>query len=180
MHFALLFGYGASAVNPYGAFATIHDLATRGELNNLRYMKAEDNYIKALNKGLLKVLSKMGTSTLRSYRGAQIFEAVGLGAGAHRFLLHRHRVTHRRHRPRPKSSARRCCSTTSPSTGGRSSSNHGAQYQYRKQGERHAWNPESIYLLQWATRTGDYATFKEFTRLADAENRTPHFIRGTV
>ena len=84
MHFALLFGYGASAVNPYGAFATIHNLVNKEELKDIRYPKAEENYIKAINKGLLKVISKMGTSTLRSYRGSQVFEAIGLGHSGNR------------------------------------------------------------------------------------------------
>ncbi|MBP7734531.1 MAG: glutamate synthase large subunit [Spirochaetes bacterium] len=177
MHFALLFGYGASAVNPYGAFATIHDLVQKEELKNLRYMKAEDNYIKAVNKGLLKVLSKMGTSTLRSYRGSQIFEAVGLGgdlietyftgtdsriggigiAEVEREALMHHDTAFVR-RPRLLESQ--------------------GVYQFRKEGERHAWNPESIHLLQWATRSGDYAIYKKFSDLINGLNRRPHFIRG--
>jgi glutamate synthase (NADPH/NADH) large chain len=177
MHFALLFGYGAGAVNPYGAFATIHDLVTRGELENLKYMKAEDNYTKAMTKGLLKVLSKMGTSTLRSYRGSQIFEAIGLGselidayctgtesriggigtAEVEREVLMQHDIAYTK-RPGLLESQ--------------------GVYQYRKQGERHAWNPESIYLLQWATRSGDYDKYKEFSRLINEQNRKPHFIRG--
>ncbi len=177
MHFALLFGYGASAVNPYGAFATINDLLSREEVKNIRYLKAEDNYIKALNKGLLKVLSKMGTSTLRSYRGSQIFEAVGLGrelietyftgtesriggigtAEAEREVLIHHETAYAR---RPELLESR------------------GMYRYRKQGERHAWNPESIYLLQWAARSGDYAVYKKFSELVYGLNRKPHFIRG--
>ncbi len=177
MHFALLFGYGASAINPYGAFATIHDLVQNGEIKNTRHLKAEDNYIRAVNKGLLKVLSKMGTSTLRSYRGAQIFEAVGIGQDmidryftgtesriggigtieAEREALIHHDIAYNR---RPE---------LLPSRG---------QYRFRKEGERHAWNPETIYLLQWATRSGDYARFKEYSRLVDEQNRRPHFIRG--
>jgi glutamate synthase (NADPH) large chain len=177
MHFALLFGYGANAVNPYGAFATIHDLVTREELKNLLYPKAQDNYIKAVNKGLLKVLSKMGTSTLRSYRGAQIFEAVGLGKElietyftgtdsriggigtreVEQETLLQHEIAYHK-KPLLLDSR--------------------GTYQYRKTGERHAWNPETIYLLQMATRTGDYETFRQFTRLVNDQNRRPHFIRG--
>jgi len=177
MHFALLFGYGAGAVNPYGAFVTIHDLVAKGRLANLMYLKAEDNYVRAANKGLLKVLSKMGTSTLRSYRGAQIFEAIGLGkelidnyftgtesriggigtAEVEREVLLNH---DRAFRERP-------ALLESKGT-----------YQYRKGGEKHAWNPESISLLQRATRLGDYSLFKKFTKLVDENNRAPHFIRG--
>jgi glutamate synthase (NADPH/NADH) large chain len=177
MHFALLFGYGAGAVNPYGAFATLHSLVEGRELQDTNYQKAEDNYVKAINKGLLKVLSKMGTSTLRSYRGAQIFEAVGLGRSlidtyftgtesriggigaveVEREALMQHAVAFEKRPPLIDSLG---------------------SYQYRKSGELHAWNPETIYLLQWAVRTGDYAKYKHFSRLADEENRKPHFIRG--
>ncbi|MBN2160803.1 MAG: glutamate synthase large subunit [Spirochaetes bacterium] len=177
MHFALLFGYGASAVNPYGAFATIHNLASGGMLADIRYLKAEDNYIRAVNKGLLKVLSKMGTSTLRSYRGAQIFEAIGLGkelidtcftgtesriggigfGEMEREALIQHDTAFNERPPLLESRG---------------------MYRYRKTGERHAWNPESIHLLQWAVRSGDYGRFKEFSKLVDEQNRKPHFIRG--
>ncbi len=177
MHFALLFGYGAGAVNPYGAFATIHSLVSKGELNDIRYLKAEDNYLKAVNKGLLKVLSKMGTSTLRSYRGAQIFEAIGLGdelinehftgtvsriggigiAEVEKESLLHHRTAYQ----------------TRPAL-----LNSQGAYQYRKEGEQRAWNPESIYLLQWATRTGDYEKYREFSRTVTGQNNRPHFIRG--
>jgi len=177
MHFALLFGYGASAVNPYGAFATIHDLVQKEEIRNLRYMKAEDNYIKAVNKGLLKVLSKMGTSTLRSYRGSQIFEAVGLGrelienyftgtdsriggigtAEVEREALMQHGTAYLKAPALLESQG---------------------TYQYRRHGERHAWNPETIHLLQWAARSGDYAMYKKFSDVVNGLNRRPHFIRG--
>ncbi len=177
MHFALLFGYGADAINPYGAFATIHDLTARGVMKNLNYLKAEENYLKAASKGLLKVLSKMGTSTLRSYRGAQIFEAIGLGKALideyftgtesrisgigvgelEREALMHHDIAFGR-RPSLLESL--------------------GAYQYRKEGELHAWNPRAIYLLQWATRTGNYDKYREFSRLVNEENRKPHFIRG--
>nr|HPI90499.1 glutamate synthase large subunit [Spirochaetota bacterium] len=178
MHFALLFGYGAGAVNPYGAFATISDSISRGHLQpGLEYPKAEENYLKALEKGILKVLSKMGTSTLRSYRGAQVFEAVGLGSK----LIEKYfpntesriggiglseiaeeaMIKHRRaHIERP---------FLLPSDG---------VYQYRKGGEKHAWNPETIRLLQWAARTGDWDKYREFARTVNEYNREPHFIRG--
>jgi glutamate synthase (NADPH/NADH) large chain len=95
MHFALLIGYGASAINPYLAIETIHDLKRRGLLpEKVTAEYAEKNFIKAINKGLLKTFSKMGISTLQSYRGAQVFEAVGLNQFAHRRLLPRHRFAH--------------------------------------------------------------------------------------
>ena len=100
MHFALLIGYGASAINPYLAIETLHDLKRRGLLpDNVTAEYAEKNFIKAINKGLLKTFSKMGISTLQSYRGAQVFEAVGLNKSLDRRLLLRHRLAHRGRRP---------------------------------------------------------------------------------
>ena len=99
-HFCLLLGYGAGAINPYLAFDTIRDLCREGVLSGLTERKAVKNYVKAAGKGILKVMSKMGISTVASYTGAQIFEAVGLAEGARRRVLHRHRVAHRGHRPR--------------------------------------------------------------------------------
>ena len=100
MHIALLLGYGASAINPYLAFESVADLALRNRLSkDVGVAKAVESYIKALCKGLLKTMSKMGISTLRSYRSAQVFEAVGLEPRGGRPLLRRHRVAHRRHRP---------------------------------------------------------------------------------
>ncbi len=178
MHFALLFGYGASAINPYGAFATIHDLFKTGRLKSAKnYLEAENTFIDAIDKGLLKVLSKLGISTLRSYHGAQTFEAIGLskdlvntyftgtesridGIGlpeiAQEALLH-HRQAFV---DRPK---------LLPTEG---------HYQYRKNGEQHAWNPEAIHLLQWAVRTGDYGKYKKFAEHVNHFNQRPHVIRG--
>jgi glutamate synthase (NADPH/NADH) large chain len=180
MHFALLFGYGASAINPYGALATVYDLHKKGRLLSTKnYLEAEDLYIYAADKGLLKVLSKLGISTLRSYHGAQTFEAIGLsqeivdtyftgtdsrigGVGleeiAQEALMHHRRA----YVERP---------TLLESDG---------VYEYRKGGEHHAWNPEAIYLLQWAARTGDYAKYKQFSALVDSQNQRPHVIRGLL
>lgn len=178
MHFALLFGFGAGAVNPYGAYATIKNLCEKGKIpSELDYKKAEDNFIKANDKGLLKVLSKMGTSTLRSYRGAQIFEAIGLGKeiiekyftgtdsriggiGLNEIAKEVLMLHDRAYKLRP---------SLLESEG---------VYRYRKGGEKHAWNPESIHLLQWATRTNDYAKYKQFSKAVDDFNRRPHVIRG--
>jgi len=180
MHFALLFGYGASAVNPYGAFATIYDIFNQGRFPNIsNYLEAENNYIDALHKGLLKILSKLGISTLRSYHGAQTFEAIGLskeliethftgtnsrigGIGLPEIakeVLMRHQQAYI---DRPE---------LLPSEG---------IYQYRKDGEKHAWNPEAIHLLQWAVRSGDYEKYKDFARLVNRQNRRPHVIRGLL
>ena len=191
MHAALLLGYGASALCPYMTFAVLDDLVKRHQIQE-DYATAEANYIKAVKKGLLKIMAKMGISTIRSYRGAKIFESIGLsesllktyfgtevstigGIGLDRIAsdaiaLHDAAYAH---------------SNTNPSAGpspiGRAIpgrgflANHG-QFHWRKDGIRHAWNPETIATLQQATRTGDYAKFKEFTRLVDQKEQ-PIFIR---
>lgn len=178
MHFALLFGFGADAVNPYGVFAIINSLLQKGRFSPaVDYRQAEHNFIKAIEKGLLKVLSKMGTSTLRSYRGSQIFEAVGLGkklidtyfTGTEsriggiglEEIAEEVRILHQRafvDKPRLLASE--------------------GMYSYRKRGERHAWNPDTIRLLQWAARTNDYDRYREFSLIVNEQNRRPHFIRG--
>ncbi len=178
MHFALLTGYGADAVNPYVVFATINELVNSGKIKHKGgYSESESNFIKALNKGLLKILSKMGTSTIRSYRGAQVFEAIGLsekfvekfftgtpsrisGIGADQVAAE----TVIRHR---KAYIEKIALLESDGV-----------YSYRKGGEKHAWNPDTIYMLQWATRTNDYEKYKKFTSLVDGQNRKPHCIRG--
>jgi glutamate synthase (NADPH/NADH) large chain len=177
MHFALLYGYGASVVNPYLAFATIDDLVKSGEIT-LRYSDARKNYIKSVEKGLLKVFSKMGISTLRSYHGAQIFEALGvsseimgkyfigtpsrIGGVGFAELTREALMFHEKAFSEPQEPFVMASSGT---------------YHYRTDGERHAWNPEAIGLLQWSTRTNDYDKYKEFSRLVDEDNKT-HFIRG--
>ena len=178
MHFALLFGFGADAVNPYGVFAIINSLMQKGRFSpSLEYRQAERNFIKAIEKGLLKVLSKMGTSTLRSYRGSQIFEAVGLGQelidtyftgtesriggiGLEQIAEEVHMLHRRALVDKPRLLASE------------------GMYSYRKRGERHAWNPDTIRLLQWAARTNDYEKYKEFSQAVNEQNRRPHFIRG--
>jgi len=181
-HFAMLFGYGASSVNPYLAFAAIDDLVNRGEIK-LDYAKARYNYIKSIDKGLLKVLSKMGISTLRSYHGCQLFESLGVsdeiitkyftgtaskfgGIGLEEIcketlMFHKDAFNKKKHQVSPDFES------------------YGT-YHYRKYGEHHAWNPETIGLLQWATRTNDYSVFKEFSKKVDSENAMPTFIRGCL
>ncbi len=180
MHAALLLGYGASAINPYMVFAVLDDLVRRGEIQ-MNYETAEKNYIKAVCKGLYKVMSKMGISTIRSYRGAKIFEAVGLGAE----LLREHFGTDtstiggigldeiardyaRLHHDAYAAAGAEC--------GHSALLPHAGLFSYRKDGERHAWNPETITTLQLATRLGSYKKFKDFTRLADNRER-PSFLR---
>ncbi len=176
MHAALLMGYGASAINPYMAFAVIDDLVRRKEIQ-MDYETAERNYIKAVCKGLYKVMSKMGISTIRSYRGAKTFESVGLGEE----LLGRYfggglstiggiglEEVARDY------AAFHAAGYGSAELGGLLP--HAGLYSFRKDGERHAWNPETISALQIATRTGSYEKFKEFSKLCDCKE-SPMFLR---
>lgn len=177
MHAALLLGYGASAINPYMVFAILNNLVNNKEIQ-LNYETAEHNYIKAVRKGLYKIMSKMGISTIRSYRGAKIFEAIGLGTE----LLQQYFGTQ--------------CSTiggiglheiaedykTIHDNGFINSNDNDdllpniGQFSFRKDGEKHAWNPETITTLQLATRTNDYKKFKDFTSIVDNKSN-PIFIR---
>jgi glutamate synthase (NADPH/NADH) large chain len=190
MHFALLFGYGADLVVPYGALASIAGICRGFDGGRLGgYDHAEKNYIKGLNKALLKVMSKMGTSTLRSYRGAGIFEAVGLSdgiiekcfrgtvsriAGAGFAEIEAEALFHYRS---ALEADKKCGDNPAPAD---MLLYDDGQYRWRKNGERHAWNPDTIHLLQWAARTGDYQKFKQFSALVDKFNRSPHVIRGLL
>ena len=175
MHAALLLGFGASAVNPYMAFAILEDLVAK-QVVQLNYETAEKNYVKSLCKGLLKVLSKMGISTIRSYRGAKLFEAIGLsedlvetyfgsisskvgGIG----LAEIARDAVQMHKAGYDEDLSEVLE-------------HKGIYSYRKDGEKHAWNPETISTLQLATRLGSYKKFKEYTKLVD-EKKEPLFLR---
>lgn len=176
MHAALLLGYGASAVNPYMAFAILQDMVDKQEIQ-LNYEMARKNYIKALCKGLLKVMSKMGISTIRSYRGAKLFEAVGLsreladsyfgGTTSSIGGIRLQEITadalamHHQAFDEPVDSL---------------TLEHKGLYSFRKDGEKHAWNPETISALQLATRLGSYKKFKEYTHLVD-EKEAPIFLR---
>ncbi len=182
MHFALLFGFGATAVNPYMAFAVLDEKVKNNEIQ-LDYHTAEKNYTKAINKGLLKVISKMGISTLRSYRGAQIFEAVGISSkvldtyfrgmnsrieGIDLEDIARDTLIQHFH---AFGRGGLCPPEAYPSP----LPNPGI-YAYRRNGEYHAWNPETISMLQIATRTGDYTKFKAYTHIVD-EKIQPVFLR---
>ena len=176
MHAALLLGYGASAINPYMAFAVLDNLVKRNEIQ-MNYETAEKNYIKAICKGLYKVMSKMGISTIRSYRGAKIFEAVGLSEE----LLKTYFGT-----PISTIGGIRLEEIAKDYTAFHDAGflpaepehllPHIGLFSFRKEGEQHAWNPETISSLQIATRLGSYKKFKEFTRMADGKSR-PIFLR---
>ena len=176
MHAALLLGYGASALCPYMTYAILDDLVKHGKIQE-NYPTAEANYIKAVKKGLLKIMAKMGISTIRSYRGAKIFESIGLseallktyfgtevstigGVGLEtiaRDAISMHNKAFNNHKKLD----------FLPNLG---------QFHWRKDGIRHTWNPETIATLQLATRTGNYAKYKEFTKFVD-EKEEPIFIR---
>lgn len=175
MHAALLLGYGASAINPYMVFAILKDLEKKQAIQ-LNYETARRNYVKAVCKGLYKVISKMGISTIRSYRGAKLFEAVGLDAELARTYFGG--TTSHIGGIRLDEIARDAAALHHRAFDlpvGEMTEHHGI-YSFRKDGERHAWNPPTIAALQQATRRGSYAKFKEYTRLVD-EKEAPLFLR---
>ncbi|MFB5763526.1 glutamate synthase large subunit [Paenibacillus medicaginis] len=181
-HYALLLGYGVSAVNPYLAFETLDDMIQQGMLRGLSHEKAVKNYIKAATKGVVKILSKMGISTIQSYRGAQIFEAVGLkqqfvdkyftwtpsrigGIGleevAAEALAHHNRAF-------------------TDKDGNDKVLDSGGEYQWRNDGEEHLFNPQTIHLLQQAVRTGDYKLYKKYAALVQGENEQKLTLRSLL
>ncbi|MFI5064844.1 MAG: glutamate synthase large subunit, partial [Streptosporangiales bacterium] len=181
-HIALLIGYGAAAVNPYVALETVQDMVRTGALEGVTARKAAENLIKALGKGLLKIMSKMGVSTVASYTGAQIFEAIGLGEdvvgtcftgttsrlGGIGFGEIVGETAARHHRaipPRGDGPDHRRLET-------------GGDYQWRREGEPHLFNPETVFKLQHATRTRRYEIFKEYTRLVDDQSARLMTLRG--
>ncbi|MHB1503097.1 MAG: glutamate synthase large subunit [Acidimicrobiales bacterium] len=183
-HMALLVGYGASAVNPYLAFETIDDMIASGMLDGVTPRQARASYIKAACKGVVKVMSKMGISTVASYTGAQVFEAVGLardvvdeyftgttsrigGAGLDALaaeVCERHSAAHLR---RPTERAHRELET-------------GGEYQWRREGEHHLFNPRTVFKLQHAARAKRYDVFKEYTRLVDDQSEKLATLRGLL
>ncbi|WP_289132442.1 glutamate synthase large subunit [uncultured Bacteroides sp.] len=179
MHAALLLGFGASALNPYMAFAVIDKLVNEKEIQ-LDYATAEKKYIKSVCKGLFKIMSKMGISTIRSYRGAKIFEAVGLSeelsnayfgglssriGGIRLDEVARDAIAF--HKEGMEVIKKKEEAELLPNRG---------LYAFRKDGEKHAWNPETISTLQLATRLGSYKKFKEFTAMVDGKE-APIFLR---
>ncbi len=181
-HMALLIGFGAAAVNPYMAFETIDDLVDQGMLAGLSRDEARRNYRNACAKGVIKIMSKMGISTVASYTGAQVFEAVGLsqhlvdryfagtttklgGIGLEaiaREVAERHRFAHL---DRPEEAAHRDLWA-------------GGEYQWRREGEHHLFNPETVFKLQHGTRSKRYDIFKEYTSLVDDQSERLMTLRG--
>ncbi|MDI3313197.1 MAG: glutamate synthase large subunit [Mycobacterium sp.] len=183
-HMAMLCGFGAAAINPYMAFESIEDMLDRGVIEGIDRERALQNYIKAAGKGVLKVMSKMGISTLASYTGAQLFQAVGISqevldeyftglscptggitlddiaadVAARHALAFTDRPTERAHRELEV----------------------GGEYQWRREGEYHLFNPETVFKLQHSTRTGQYRIFKEYTRLVDEQSERMACLRGLL
>jgi glutamate synthase (NADPH/NADH) large chain len=181
---AVLIGYGAGAINPYLALETMQDMVNRQLLSNpIDYKKAEQNFIKAIDKGLLKIISKMGISTIQSYRGAQIFEAVGLNSEVIEkyFTWTASQVeglsldqieeeTLRRHRS----------AYTGRTASWRDNLDVGGAYQWRRDGEYHMYNPDAIAKLQQAARTNDFDLYKQFATLIDKQDRKLSTFRGLL
>jgi glutamate synthase (ferredoxin) len=183
MHFALLIGYGASAINPYLAFETIHDLKRRGLLpENISAEYGEKNFIKAINKGLLKTFSKMGISTLQSYRGAQVFEAVGLNKNLVEayFPGTASRIEGIGLGVLAREAQMKHAHAFQPLTDSETDLVVGGQYQYREGGEYHLLNPLTISKVQHAVRQNNPTTFQEYTDLIDNQNRNLCTLRGLL
>jgi glutamate synthase domain-containing protein 2/glutamate synthase domain-containing protein 1/glutamate synthase domain-containing protein 3 len=181
MHFALLIGYGASAINPYLAIESLHDLKRRGLLpHNITGNHAEKNFIKAINKGLLKTFSKMGISTLQSYRGAQVFEAVGLNQSLINayFVGTASRIEGVGLDVLAREAQMKHGYAFQPLTESETELVVGGHYQYREGGEYHLLNPQTISKLQHAVRQNNPATFQEYTDLLDDQNRNLCTLRG--
>ncbi|WP_445167643.1 glutamate synthase large subunit [Mycolicibacterium sp. Dal123E01] len=183
-HMAALVGFGAAAINPYMAFESIEDMCERGVIADISSDKAKANYVKAAGKGVLKVMSKMGISTLASYTGAQLFQAIGISqqvlddyftglscpvggidlediaadVAARHALAYLDRPDERAHRELEV----------------------GGEYQWRREGEYHLFNPDTVFKLQHATRTGQYSIFKEYTKLVDDQSERLASLRGLL
>jgi glutamate synthase (NADPH/NADH) large chain len=183
MHFALLIGYGASAINPYLAIETLHDLKRRGLLpEDVSAEYAEKNFIKAINKGLLKTFSKMGISTLQSYRGAQVFEAVGLNQSLidSYFARTASRIEGVGLDVLAREAQMKHKYAFQPLTDSETDLVVGGHYQYREGGEYHLLNPMTISKLQHAVREQNPTTFQEYTDLLDEQNRHLCTLRGLL
>ncbi|MGV0810402.1 glutamate synthase large subunit [Mycolicibacterium boenickei] len=183
-HMAMLCGFGAAAINPYMAFESIEDMVDRGVISGISSDKAKANYVKAAGKGVLKVMSKMGISTLASYTGAQLFQAIGISqevldqyftglscpvggidlddiagdVAARHALAYLDRPDERAHRELEV----------------------GGEYQWRREGEYHLFNPDTVFKLQHSTRTGQYSIFKEYTSLVDDQSERMASLRGLL
>jgi glutamate synthase (ferredoxin) len=180
-HFALLIGYGCSAINPYLAFATLDDLIQQGLLTNTDHKTAQKKFIKAVVKGVVKTMAKMGISTIQSYRGAQIFEAIGLNSevvekyftwtptrieGVGLDVIAEEALARHRH--------------AFPDRQVNGVLDAGGQYQWRDNGEFHLFNPQTVHKLQNACRTGSYKIFREYAELINNQAKNLCTLRGLL
>jgi glutamate synthase (ferredoxin) len=181
-HFALLLGYGVSAVNPYLAFETIADMIRRGMLTGVTYEKAVQNYIKAATKGVVKILSKMGISTIQSYRGAQIFEAVGIAQDVidKYFTWTASRIDGIGLDVIAAETLKTHAKAFGTAADVEEALDSGGEYQWRKDGEDHLFNPETVHTLQLATRTNDYRLYKRYSKLVEGEEETRRTLRSLL
>jgi glutamate synthase domain-containing protein 2/glutamate synthase domain-containing protein 1/glutamate synthase domain-containing protein 3 len=180
-HMALLLGFGATAINPYLAFEIVTDMAQQKVLDvDLSVTKAIENYIHALQKGLMKIMSKMGISTLRSYRGAQVFEAVGLNCDIIEkyFTGTASRIEGIGLDEIAKEVYLRCQYALEGSQTTAEDLTNGGHYAFRRDGERHLWTPETIYKLQTATRNNDVKIYKEYAYLINDQTKKQYTLRG--
>ncbi len=180
-HFALLIGYGASAINPYLALESLDDMIASGQITGQTYKSAVKQYVKAATKGVVKVLSKMGISTIQSYHGAQIFEALGLNREVvdHYFTWTPSRIEGiglehiaAEALARHQAAYDERTDIEALPTGGK--------LKWRKEGEEHLYSPESVYLLQYAVRQGDYKVFKQYSQKLDEQTKDFQTLRGLL
>ena len=181
-HFSLLIGFGCGAINPYLAYETLDDMIRQGLLKDIDHKTAVKNYTKAVTKGVVKVISKMGISTIQSYRGAQIFEAIGLSNAVidKYFTWTASRVGG----IGIDQIAREVLVRHSEAFPDRQVNGHtldvGGQYQWRADGELHLFNPQTVHKLQKAVRTGSYGVFKEYSKLVDDQLKQHYTLRGLL
>lgn len=179
-HFALLLGYGASAINPYLALETLKNMVSQGYITDIKPKEAIKNYIKAATKGVVKVMSKMGISTIQSYSGAQIFEAIGI----HQSVIDKYftwtpsRIGGIDLDAIVKEVELRHQKAFSDQEGRDDTLDSGSTFQWRHDGEEHMFNPQSIYYLQRACQNSDYGLFKEYSKLLNREARKSCTLRG--
>jgi len=180
-HFAVLFGYGADCINPYLAYEAINSLIEDREIN-LTFKEAQNNYINALKRGILKIIAKMGISTIQSYRGAQIFEALGI----HDEVIKRcftgtaSRIGGITFRTLARETIMRHKNAYDKKIIGFPYLNTGGIYQWKKDGEFHLWNPQTIATLQDAARKSDYSKYKEFAEMINNQKKNPTTLRGLL
>lgn len=179
-HFATLLGFGVAAINPYLAFASVASLIDEGYIRGMTHKSAIDNFIRAVNKGLIKTMSKMGISTVQSYRGAQIFEAIGLDKEFvdQHFTWTACRIGGIELREIAEEIQARHRQAFADGSAEVSDLQWGGEYQWRRDGEYHLFNPETVFKLQHATRSGQYDIFKKYTKLVDDQNKHLATLRG--